>query len=166
MKEVWIFTDGACRGNPGPGGYGVLLVAGVHRKELSGGFDKTTNNRMELMAAISGLEQLRKPCRVILISDSRYLVNAMTRDWVGKWKRLGWRRGPRKRLRNEDLWKRLDAARENHEVEWRWIRGHAGHSENERCDFLAVQAAGGPGRIVDAGYLREEALDGGDAELI
>ncbi|MFP6865308.1 MAG: ribonuclease HI [Roseibacillus sp.] len=165
MKEVEIFTDGACRGNPGPGGYGVILRIGTHRRELSAGFEKTTNNRMELLGAIAGLEQLKQPCRVVLASDSTYLVNAMTKGWLRKWKGFGWMRGPGRRLRNEDLWKRLDAAQANHEVIWKWVKGHAGHDENERCDDLAVQGAEGSGRVVDEGYLREEALDAGEAEL-
>jgi len=165
LKEVSIFTDGACRGNPGPGGYGVVLVAGFHRRELSGGFERTTNNRMELLAAIAGLEELKQPCRVTLTSDSEYLVNAMTKGWLPKWKGLGWMRNPGKRLRNEDLWKRLDTAAARHEVQWKWVRGHTGHDENERCDLLAVQAAEKPGREVDGGYLRQESLDAGEAEL-
>lgn len=166
MKEVEIFTDGACKGNPGPGGYGVILRAGKHRKELSGGFEKTTNNRMELLAAIAGLEQLKQPCRVTVVSDSKYLVNAMTKGWLRKWKGIGWRRGPGKRLRNEDLWKRLDEAQAKHEVTWKWVKGHAGHAENERCDELAVQGAEGRTREVDEGYLREEAFDAGESELL
>ena len=168
MKDVSIYTDGACRGNPGPGGYGVILKSGAHRKELSGGFEKTTNNRMELFAAIAGLEQLKKPCRVTLSSDSKYLVNAMTKGWLRKWKGLGWMRGPGAgmRLRNEDLWKRLDQAAARHEVTWKWVRGHAGHAGNERCDVLAVEAAEGKGRSVDEGYLREEAFNAGETELL
>ena len=165
LKEVAIYTDGACRGNPGPGGYGVILSTGKHRKELSGGFERTTNNRMELLAAIAGLEQLRQPCQVTLASDSKYLINAMTRGWLRKWKGLGWMRGPGKRLRNEDLWKRLDEAAARHEVTWKWVRGHTGHAENERCDELAVAAAEGERRTVDEGYLREAALDAGETEL-
>ena len=130
LKEVEIFSDGACRGNPGPGGYGVVLKFGAHRGELSRGFARTTNNRMELLGAIAGLEELKHSCRVTLCSDSSYLVNAMTRGWLKKWKALGWRRGPGQRLRNEDLWKRLDAACEGHEVNWQWVKGHAGHAEN------------------------------------
>ena len=151
-----IFTDGACRGNPGPGGYGVVLTSGSHRRELSGGFARTTNNRMELRAAIAGLEGLKKPSRVRLSSDSKYLINAMTRGWLRKWKRLGWRRGPGQRLRNEDLWKRLDAACGQHELQWEWVKGHAGHAENERCDFLAVAAADGDDLPPDEGFLVEE----------
>lgn len=161
-----MFTDGACRGNPGPGGYAVILRFGSHRKELNGGFLKTTNNRMELFAAIAGLEQLKQRCRVTISSDSKYLVNAMTKGWLRKWKGLGWVRGPGKRLRNEDLWKRLDAARDSHDVTWLWVKGHAGHAENERCDELAVAGAEESHRPVDEGYVREEALDAGEAELL
>ena len=137
----------------------MILTAGKHRKELSAGFERTTNNRMELLAAIAGLEQLRQPSRVTLTSDSRYLVDAMTKGWRHGWKKKGWTRGKGKRLRNEDLWKRLDSARVPHDVTWKWVRGHAGHRENERCDELAVTAADGDGKLVDEGYLREEALD-------
>ena len=160
LKEVEIFTDGACRGNPGPGGYGVVLTSGEHRRELSAGFARTTNNRMELLAAIAGLEGLKEPCRVCLCSDSKYLINAMTRGWLRKWKGLGWRRGPGQRLRNEDLWKRLDTACREHEMHWQWVKGHSGHSENECCDALAVEAAEGSDLPPDEGYLNEEQLAG------
>ncbi|MFP6884399.1 MAG: ribonuclease HI [Roseibacillus sp.] len=165
LKEVEIFSDGACRGNPGPGGYGVVLKFGAHRGELSRGFARTTNNRMELLGAIAGLEELKHSCLVTLCSDSRYLVNAMTRGWLKKWKALGWRRGPGQRLRNEDLWKRLDAACEGHEVNWQWVKGHAGHAENERCDVLAVQATEQSELPADEGYLDEEQLSGEDPGL-
>ena len=160
-----IFTDGACRGNPGPGGYGVVLTSGSRRREMSGGFSRTTNNRMELLAAIAGLEGLKRPCRVRLSSDSKYLIDAMTRGWLKKWKRLGWRRGPGLRLRNEDLWKRLDAACENHDLDWQWVKGHAGHIENERCDSLAVAAAEGFELPADEGYLNEEKFPGDAPDL-
>ena len=166
LKEVEVFTDGACRGNPGRGGFGVILRFGSHRKELQGGFARTTNNRMELLAAIVGLEHLKQRCRVTVSSDSKYLVNAMTKGWLAKWKRLGWTRGHGKRLRNEDLWKRLDQACAAHVVTWQWVRGHAGHAENERCDELAVEAAEGDDLATDAGYLAEEALESGGAELL
>ena len=162
---VEIFTDGACSGNPGPGGYGVILRSGSHCRELNGGFFRTTNNRMELFAAIVGLESLKRPCRVELFSDSKYLVHALTRGWLRRWKALGWRRGKGQRLRNEDLWKRLDIARQPHEVSWQWVKGHAGHAENERCDLLAVEGADGSGQEEDEGYLREERLDEGGPEL-
>ncbi len=165
LKEVEIFTDGACRGNPGPGGYGVVLTSGDHRRELSAGFACTTNNRMELLAAIAGLEGLKEPCRVHLCSDSKYLINAMTCGWLRKWKELGWRRGPGQRLRNVDLWKRLDAACGPHELHWHWVKGHAGHVENERCDFLAVAAAEGDDLPSDGGYLEQEQLAGEEPGL-
>lgn len=165
LKEVEIFTDGACRGNPGPGGYGVVLTFGAHRRELSAGFARTTNNRMELLAAIAGLEGLKEPCRVRLCSDSTYLINAMTCGWLKKWKGLGWKRGPRQRLRNEDLWKRLDAVCGQHELHWQWVKGHAGHVENERCDSLAVAAAEGDDLPSDEGYLNEEQLTGEEPGL-
>ncbi len=149
---ITIYTDGSSRGNPGPGGYGVILVSAKHRKELSGGYERTTNNRMELMAAIVGLEAPNRPCTVTLHSDSRYLIDAMTKGWVESWKRRGWRKADKKPVKNTDLWKRLEAAAERHDVTWKWVRGHAGHEQNERCDELAVDAATGPGRIVDTGY--------------
>ena len=147
----------------------MVLTSGSHRRELSGGFARTTNNRMELLAAIAGLEELKQPCRVTVSSDSRYLVNAMTRGWLQKWKGLGWMRGPGQRLRNEDLWKRLDAACGQHELHWQWVKGHAGHVENERCDFLAVAAAEGDDLPSDGGYLEQAHLpereDDPDAQL-
>lgn len=144
----------------------MLLVSGRNRKELSCGYARTTNNRMELLAAIAGLEQLKSSCRVVVSSDSKYLINAMTKGWLKGWKAKGWRRGPGKRLKNEDLWKRLDAAQAGHEVAWKWVRGHAGHAENERCDELAVRAAAGRDLQVDEGFLREVALDEGEARLL
>lgn len=159
LKQVEIFTDGACRGNPGPGGFATILRFGKHQKELSGGFEKTTNNRMELLAALVGLEQLKEGCEVVLHSDSQYLINAMTKGWLHGWKRKGWTRGKGKRLKNEDLWRRIDQAQSRHEVTWKWVRGHAGHAENERCDELAVSAATGEELVVDEGYLREEAME-------
>ncbi|MBR5047765.1 MAG: ribonuclease HI [Eubacterium sp.] len=145
--EVKIYTDGAARGNPnGPGGYGAVLLyvdsKGVtHRRELSGGYAKTTNNRMELMAAIVGLEALIRPCRVELYSDSQYLVKAFNEGWIDGWIRKGWKREKNKDVKNVDLWKRLLAAMEKHEVRFIWVKGHAGTRENERCDQLAVAAA-------------------------
>jgi len=139
-KEVMIYTDGACSGNPGPGGYGVVLVYNGHRKELSGGFKNTTNNRMEIMAAIKGLEALKTPCKVVLTSDSKYLIDAIEKGWVNKWKANGWMRNKTDKALNVDLWKRLLELMEIHDVEFKWIKGHAGHPENERCDQLAVAA--------------------------
>ena len=134
--KVVIFTDGACSGNPGPGGYGVILIAGRHRKELKGGEPHTTNNRMELMAAIAALEALNRPCTVELHTDSQYLRLGIT-QWLAGWKRNGWRTASRQPVKNEDLWRRLDAVAQRHRVDWRWVKGHAGHDENERADELA-----------------------------
>ena len=140
MKEVQIYTDGACRGNPGRGGWGAILVYGKFERELSGGEPVTTNNRMELMAAISGLEALLEPCKVTLYSDSKYLVDAFLQGWVYSWKKAGWRRG-REELKNPDLWERLYSLTEKHEVEFIWVKGHNGHGYNERCDALATSFA-------------------------
>ena len=141
MPDLFAYTDGACSGNPGPGGWGVLMVARegsavVKERELSGGAAMTTNNRMELMAAISALEALTKPTVLIVITDSVYVKNGIT-EWMAGWKRKGWRTAGGPPVKNVDLWQRLDAARTLHSVEWRWIKGHAGHSENERADALA-----------------------------
>lgn len=152
MKEVIIHTDGACRGNPGPGGYGAVLVSGRHRLELAEGYLRTTNNRMELLAAIASFEKLTTPCRVTLWSDSRYLVDAMTKGWLRGWKARGWVTSKREPVKNAELWRRLESATRPHAVEWRWLRGHAGHPENERCDELAVAASRAPDRKVDEGF--------------
>lgn len=136
MSEVEIFTDGACRGNPGPGGWGALLRSGDREKEIYGGDLDTTNNRMELTAAIRALEALKRPCRVVLYTDSEYLRRGIS-EWLMKWKRNGWRTANRKPVKNEDLWRELDELSGRHEVIWRWVRGHAGHPENERADQLA-----------------------------
>ena len=133
---VVIYTDGACSGNPGPGGWGAVLTHGGREKEICGGEPDTTNNRMEMMAAIQALESLKKPCRVELHTDSQYLRNGVT-QWIHGWKARGWKTADRKPVKNEDLWKRLDAARLRHEVDWRWVKGHAGDVMNERADGLA-----------------------------
>ncbi|MBR2916813.1 MAG: ribonuclease HI [Clostridia bacterium] len=138
MKKVEIYTDGACSGNPGPGGYGVILRYGEIEKELSGGEENTTNNRMELTAAIVGLSALKEPCRVTLYSDSKYLIDAIEQGWVYKWKENGWMRNKKEKAQNPDLWKELLTLLEEHEVNLVWVKGHDGHSENERCDKLAV----------------------------
>lgn len=138
MKEVFLYTDGACSGNPGPGGYGAILVFGKIEKELSGGEKETTNNRMELMAAIVGLEALKEPCRVLLTSDSRYLVDAVEKKWLESWQKRGWKKADGKPALNVDLWQRLQVQLNRHDVSFRWIKGHAGHPYNERCDRLAV----------------------------
>ncbi|MEI9963711.1 MAG: ribonuclease HI [Caulobacteraceae bacterium] len=134
--KVVIYTDGACSGNPGPGGWGAVLISGSHEKELCGGEPATTNNRMELMAAIQALEALTKPCRVELHTDSQYLRTGIT-EWLPGWKARGWRTAAKTPVKNDDLWKRLDQARLRHEVDWRWVKGHAGHEMNERADALA-----------------------------
>ena len=133
---VTIFTDGACARNPGPGGWGAILISGEHRKEISGGEAATTNNRMELMGAISALEALRQPARVDLHTDSEYVQKGIS-QWIDGWKRNGWRTSLKTPVKNADLWQRLDAARARHEVRWHWVRGHAGHELNERADELA-----------------------------
>ena len=151
--HVKIYTDGACLGNPGPGGYGVVLLYGQRRKELSGGFRLTTNNRMEIMAAIEGLEALEKPCSVSLYSDSQYVVNAMSKGWAKRWKANGWMRRPGGgKALNPDLWERMLELCDKHEVTFHWIRGHAGDEENHRCDRLAVGAAKMRGLPPDPGY--------------
>ena len=136
-----IYTDGACIGNPGPGGYGVVLNYAGHRRELSGGFRLTTNNRMELMAAIRGLEALKEPCSVSLFSDSLYVVKAMLEGWAARWRADGWRLKSKQPAINPDLWQRLLDLCETHDVSFQWVRGHAGNTENERCDELANEAA-------------------------
>jgi ribonuclease HI len=133
---VVIYTDGACSGNPGPGGWGAVLTFGDREKEICGGEPDTTNNRMEMMAAIQALEMLTKPCKVELHTDSQYLRNGVT-QWIHAWKARGWKTADKKPVKNEDLWKRLDQARLRHEVDWRWVKGHAGHVMNERADSLA-----------------------------
>ncbi|MBI4203326.1 MAG: ribonuclease HI [Chloroflexi bacterium] len=152
LPRVTIYTDGACLGNPGPGGYGVVLLSGPNRKELSAGYRLTTNNRMELMAAIAGLEALTQPCRVALISDSQYLVNAMDKGWAARWKANRWMRTKTEKAINPDLWQRLLALCARHDVTFAWVRGHNGTKENERCDQLAVAAAQGKGLPEDGGY--------------
>lgn len=153
--DVKIYTDGAARGNPnGPGGYGTILTyvdekGELHKRELSGGYKKTTNNRMELMAAIVGLEALIKPCNVELYSDSQYLVNAFNKNWLDGWIKKGWKRGKNEEVKNVDLWKRLLKAKEPHQVKFFWVRGHDGHEENERCDYLATTAADGDNLLED-----------------
>ncbi len=134
--QVVIYTDGACRGNPGPGGWGAILFSGGKEKEIWGGDLATTNNRMELMAAIRALEALKKPCKVELHTDSQYVRNGIA-EWLPRWKARGWRTTTKGAVKNEDLWRRLDEARLRHDVDWRWIKGHAGHEHNERADALA-----------------------------
>jgi ribonuclease HI len=138
-ERVTIYTDGACSGNPGPGGWGALLLFGDQERELSGAETRTTNNRMELMAAISALEALKRPCKVDLHTDSQYVRNGIT-SWIGGWKRKGWRTADNKPVKNDDLWKRLDAARDRHDVVWHWVKGHADDIRNNRVDGLARRA--------------------------
>lgn len=140
MSTVYIYSDGACSGNPGPGGYGVLLRQRDKELELSGGEPETTNNRMELMGVITGLEALKKPCKVIIQTDSKYVVDGIMKGWAKSWKKNGWVKGDKKPALNADLWDRLLNLLEKHDVEFNWIKGHAGHPENERCDKLAVAA--------------------------
>jgi ribonuclease HI len=153
MKNVILYTDGGCSNNPGPGGYGVVLTYDSFRKELSGGFRRTTNNRMEIFAAIAGLEVLKEPCRVTIVSDSQYLVYAIQKGWARKWKANGWKRNTKEKAINPDLWDRLLKLCETHDVQFQWVRGHAGHPENERCDELATAALQGLDLAIDEGYL-------------
>lgn len=140
MSTVHISTDGACKGNPGPGGWGAILRSGTRERELSGGETLTTNNRMELMAAIQALEALTRPCTVILSTDSVYVKDGITR-WIHGWKKNGWRTAAKKPVANADLWQRLEAAATKHSIDWRWVKGHAGDADNERADRLACDAA-------------------------
>lgn len=158
MQQVTIFTDGAARGNPGPGGYGAVLqfrdkAGELHELELSQGFERTTNNRMELLGAITALEALKRPCSVVVYSDSQYVVNAFNQHWVDGWLKRGWKNAQKQPVKNVDLWKRLLEAKRPHEVEFVWVKGHAGHPENERCDQLATAAADGNNRITDEGFV-------------
>lgn len=139
MKQVEIFTDGACRGNPGPGGWGAILRFGAHERELQGAEPQTTNNRMEMTGAIAALSALKEGCDVDLYTDSRYLCDGMS-QWLAGWKRRGWRTASREPVKNEDLWRLLDALEQRHRIRWHWVRGHAGHPENERADALANAA--------------------------
>lgn len=151
-KQVTIYTDGAATGNPGPGGYGTVLLYGDHRKELSGGFRLTTNNRMEIMAAIAGLAALKSPCDVTVYSDSEYMVRAMREGWATRWRARQWWRTKTEKAANPDLWERLLDLCAQHKVEFVYVRGHAGNVENERCDRLAVAAAAGAHLPADVAY--------------
>lgn len=153
LKEVHIYTDGACKGNPGPGGYGVILKYKEHRKELSGGFARTTNNRMEIFAAITGLEALNEPCLVQLYSDSKYLVHAFTKGWLKSWQTHGWRKSDKTSVLNQDIWQRLLKAAEPHQLELHWVKGHANNPMNNRCDELATSAASGNMLPPDPGFV-------------
>ena len=151
MKEVLIFTDGSCLGNPGPGGYGVILKYKEHVRELAQGFIQTTNNRMELMAVIKGLSSLKEPCKVIITTDSQYVKNGMT-SWLAGWKRNNWISSTKAPVKNKDLWQQLDRECSRHSITFKWVKGHVGHAENERCDELARGAAAGDNKILDEGF--------------
>ena len=156
MQHVEIYTDGGCLGNPGRGGYGAILAYGEHRRELSGGYQHTTNNRMEMMACIFALGALKRECAVTVYSDSKYLVDGVSKGWAVKWKRNNWKRSGGERAENVDLWERLLTLIENHHVKFLWVKGHDGHQENERCDQLATEAANGSDLLEDAGYIARE----------
>ena len=141
MKKIELYTDGACRGNPGNGGWGAILVYQGVEKELSGGEEVTTNNRMELMAAIAGMEALKEPCNITLTSDSKYLTDAINKGWLASWKKNGWRKADKSAVLNVELWQKIDELLSIHNVEFVWVRGHAGHPYNERCDVLATTFA-------------------------
>lgn len=154
MKKVLLYTDGACRGNPGNGGYGSILKfedaqGKVHSKELSAGYRQTTNNRMELLAVIRGLEELKRPCDVQVFTDSKYIVNAFEEGWVDNWLKNNWKRNKKEAVKNQDLWKHLLELMKLHKVEYQWVKGHNGHPENERCDELATAAADGSNLLED-----------------
>lgn len=149
MKKVYVYTDGACSGNPGKGGYGAILMYNGVKKELSQGFISTTNNRMELLAAITALEALKEPCEVVLTSDSKYLTDSVNQGWIEKWKSNNWYRTKNEKAKNLDLFKRLDIQMQRHKIEFVWVKGHAGHPENERCDQLATSAINGENLIED-----------------
>ena len=151
MKKIEIYTDGSCLGNPGPGGYGTVLIFNKHRKELAEGYKRTTNNRMEMLACIKGLEQLSEPCEVDLTTDSQYVRQGIT-QWIHNWKKRGWKTAAKAPVKNVDLWKALDVAQEKHKVQWHWVKGHSGHPENERCDDLAREAAEAKPTQEDVGY--------------
>lgn len=156
MKQVVIYTDGGARGNPGPGGHGAVVTFGKFRKEVKGAYDHTTNNRMELMAAISALEILKEPCKVVLHSDSKYLIDAMTKGWLEGWKKRGWKKSDKKPVLNRDLWERLDAVVKGQEMTWKWVKGHAGNELNERCDELVHEAIDEGRLSIDQGYLDQQ----------
>ncbi|WP_348638935.1 ribonuclease HI [Lacimicrobium sp. SS2-24] len=151
MKTIKVFTDGSCLGNPGPGGYGVVMKYNHHVKELSQGYRLTTNNRMEMMAAVAGLDSLKEPCEVHLTTDSQYLRQGIN-QWIHNWRKNGWRTADKKPVKNVDLWQLLDTLSQKHKVHWHWVKGHSGHTENERCDELARSAAEGSGLIEDSGF--------------
>jgi|MDTC01.3.fsa_nt_gb ribonuclease HI len=152
FPSVTIYTDGSSRGNPGRGGYGTILMSGKLRRELSGGFRHTTNNRMEIIAVIVGLEALKRPCEITVHSDSKYVVDTIEKRWLDGWKRKGWVNSKKERVKNKDLWLRFDKARASHKLTMKWVKGHAGNSLNERCDQLATSAADKPNQPADIGF--------------
>jgi ribonuclease HI len=152
MKKVEIYTDGACSGNPGPGGYGTILKFGDNIKELSQGYQRTTNNRMEMMAVIAAIESLKETCQLEIYSDSKYIVDAINQGWAKKWRAKGWMRNKKDKAQNPDLWGRLLDLLEKHPYKISWVKGHAGHFENERCDDLAVAACSSSDKLVDEGF--------------
>lgn len=152
MADVTVYTDGGAKGNPGPGGYAAVLTSGSHKREISGGFRHTTNNRMELFAAIAALEALTKPCKVTFYSDSKYLVDAFAKNWIAGWKKRGWKKADKSDVLNKDLWLRLTTAAEPHDISWNWVKGHAGNVGNERCDELVGEAVAAGNLPPDLGY--------------
>jgi ribonuclease HI len=154
LKKVIIYTDGACTGNPGQGGYGAVLIYNGHRKEISGGYQLTTNNRMEMIAAIAALKSLKEKCAVTLHSDSKYLVDAVNLGWAKKWQANGWKRNQKESAKNPDLWQEILDLCQQHQIDFVWVKGHAGIEENERCDKLAVAAIKQRNLLVDIGYQR------------
>lgn len=152
QKHVEIFTDGSCLGNPGPGGYGVVLKYKGKSKELSQGYKLTTNNRMEMLATIVGLQSLKEPCNVTLTTDSQYVRQGIT-QWIHKWQKNNWKTASKQAVKNVDLWQKLNEQQQRHTIEWNWVKGHSGHPENERCDELARQAAESDNLIEDTGYI-------------
>ncbi len=151
MKKIQLYTDGSCLGNPGPGGYGTVLIYNKHRRELAEGYLRTTNNRMEMLACIKGLETLTEACEIDLTTDSQYVRQGIT-QWIHNWKKRGWKTAAKAPVKNVDLWKALDEAQEKHKITWHWVKGHSGHPENERCDDLARQAAEAKPTQEDLGY--------------
>jgi len=151
MKKIQLYTDGSCLGNPGPGGYGAILVFNEHRRELAEGYQRTTNNRMEMLACVKGLESLTEVCEVDVTTDSQYVRQGIT-QWIHNWKKRGWKTAAKAPVKNVDLWKALDAAQQKHTVRWHWVKGHSGHPENERCDDLAREAAESNPTQIDQGF--------------
>lgn len=153
--EIEIYTDGACSGNPGPGGYAAILKYRQHIREISGGYRMTTNNRMELMGIIKGLEELKRPCNVQVFSDSKYIVDAFRQGWIQNWLRSGWRKSDKTPVKNQDLWQRLLTLAEPHKITWNWVKGHSDNKMNARCDELAVEASRGKNLAVDTAFEKE-----------